>query len=286
MKIKQYKLYFMDQLASIYDEVETESFFYIILENKLHLKRIDLALDLDLEFSQHEIDIWNTILEQLKLEIPIQYILGITSFFGLDFEVNSSVLIPRPETEELVDWIMKENLKVSESKNVKILDIGTGSGCIAISLAKNVPNSLVFALDVSESALEMAQKNAVKNKVNVTFIQKNILETADLEQQFDIIVSNPPYVRNLEKHEIHKNVLDNEPHLALFVEDTDALIFYRKIATLAIKNLSETGKLYFEINQYLGVETVDLLKDLGFKNIELKKDIYGNDRMIKATFFE
>jgi release factor glutamine methyltransferase len=286
MKIKQYKQHFIEQLSSTYDEIEAESFFYLILENKHQLKRIDLALNLDLEFSKQEITIWDSILEQLKSEIPIQYILGTTSFFGLDLEVNSSVLIPRPETEELVDWIIKENLKIPKSKNVKILDIGTGSGCIAISLAKNVPNSLVFALDVSESALEMAQKNAVKNKVNVTFIQKNILETSDLLQQFDIIVSNPPYVRNLEKHKIHKNVLDNEPHIALFVEDTDALIFYRKIATLAIINLCNNGKLYFEINQYLGKETVELLKDLGFKNIELKKDIYGNNRMIKATILE
>ncbi len=280
MKIKQYKIYFLEQLVSIYDKVEAESFFYIILENKNNLKRIDLALNHDLEFSEFETNIWNTILEQLKLEIPIQYILGTTSFFGLEFEVNPTVLIPRPETEELVDWIISKNLKVEEPKNLKILDIGTGSGCISISLAKNIPNSIVFALDVSEGALEMARKNALKNQVNVTFIQKNILETTDLEQQFDIIVSNPPYVRNLEKHEIHKNVLENEPHLALFVDDNDALIFYRKIAELAKINLSENGKLYFEINQYLGKETVKLLLDLGFKNTKLKKDIYGNDRMI------
>jgi release factor glutamine methyltransferase len=286
MKIKLYKQHFIEQLSSIYDEIEAESFFYIILENKHLLRRIDLALNLDLEFSKQETTIWDSILEQLKSEIPIQYILGTTSFFGLDFEVNSNVLIPRPETEELVDWIIKENLKIPKSENIKILDIGTGSGCIAISLAKNISNSIVIGLEVAGNALETAQKNAVKNEVNVTFVQKNILETNDLEQQFDIIVSNPPYVRNLEKHEIQKNVLDNEPHVALFVDDDDALIFYRKIAKLAIINLSEKGKLYFEINQYLGKETVELLKDLGFKNIELKKDIYGNDRMIKATILE
>jgi len=166
---------------------------------------------------------------------------------------------------------------------IKILDIGTGSGCISVSLAKNIPNAEVFAIDVSEKALATAEKNTEINDVKVTFLEKNILETDDLEQQFDIIVSNPPYVRELEKVEIKKNVLDNEPHLALFVDDNDALIFYRKIAELAQKNLSQNGQLYFEINQYLGKEMMDLLEKTGFKNIELRKDIYGNDRMIRGT---
>jgi release factor glutamine methyltransferase len=160
------------------------------------------------------------------------------------------------------------------------LDIGTGSGCIAISLAKNLPKAQVSAIDVSENALATAKKNANSNSVSVAFLHRNILETEDLMQEFDVIVSNPPYVRNLEKEEIKKNVLDNEPHLALFVEDNDALIFYRKIAELAKKNLVKNGSLYFEINQYLGKETVELLENLGFKNIELRKDIYDNDRMI------
>jgi release factor glutamine methyltransferase len=205
-----------------------------------------------------------------------------TIFYVLDFEVNENVLIPRPETEELVEWILESQKSKVKSQKLKILDIGTGSGCIAISLAKNIPNATVFAIDISEKALATAKKNAEINGVNVTFLEKNILETEDLEQQFDIIVSNPPYVRELEKEEIKKNVLDNEPHLALFVEDNDALIFYRKIAELAQKNLVENGQLFFEINQYLGTETVDLLEKMNFKNIELRKDIYGNDRMIKA----
>ena len=209
--------------------------------------------------------------------------LGKTSFYGLDFEVNPAVLIPRPETEELVDWIIKSNVAAQASKIIKILDIGTGSGCIAISLAKNIPDAQVFAIDVSAEALATAQKNAEINKVQVTFINKNILETTDLEQQFDIIVSNPPYVRNLEKEEIKKNVLDNEPHLALFVQDNDALIFYRKIAELAQENLSENGQLFFEINQYLGQEMMELLEEMNFKNIELRKDIYGNYRMLLGT---
>ncbi|MCK8141847.1 peptide chain release factor N(5)-glutamine methyltransferase [Flavobacterium sp. I-SCBP12n] len=283
MKIRAYRSYFIQELESIFGEDEAESFFYLILEEKHQLKRIDLALQIDLTFSENEIKVWNVILEQLKQEIPVQYILGNTSFYGLDFEVNKNVLIPRPETEELVDWIIKSNTKDSFSKNIKILDIGTGSGCIAISLAKNVANAQVFAIDVAENALATAEKNAQNNKVEVAFWNRNILETYDLEEQFDIIVSNPPYVRNLEKEEIKKNVLDNEPHLALFVEDNDALIFYKKIAELAQKNLSENGQLYFEINQYLGKEMIGLLEKMNFKNIELRKDIYGNDRMIFAN---
>ena len=284
MKIKEYRNQFTQELTPIYDAGEAESFFYLILEEKMQLKRIDLALHPDLNFSEKEIVVWNSILQQLKKEIPIQYLLGKTSFYGLDFEVNENVLIPRPETEELVDWIIKSNSKSKNYKDLKILDIGTGSGCIAVSLAKNIPNSQVYAVDVSEKALATAKKNAELNNVKITFSNQNILKTEDLKQQFDIIVSNPPYVRNLEKEEIKKNVLDNEPHLALFVEDNDALIFYRKIAKLAQINLSENGQLFFEINQYLAKEMVELLEKMNFKNIELRKDIYGNDRMISCLF--
>lgn len=282
MKIKEYRTEFLQELTPIYDAGEAESFFYLILEEKNQLKQIDLALHPDLIFSADEIMVWNSLLESLKKEIPIQYILGKTNFYGLDFYVNENVLIPRPETEELVEWILESQKSKVKSQKPKILDIGTGSGCIAISLAKNLSEAAVFAIDVSEKALATAKKNAAINEVNVTFIEKNILETEDLEQQFDIIVSNPPYVRNLEKEEIKKNVLEHEPHLALFVEDNDALIFYRKIAALAQKNLSPNGQMYFEINQYLGVEMKDLLEKMNFKNIELRKDIYGNDRMIKV----
>ena len=283
MKIKEYRTQFIQNLSALYGEDESESFFYLILEEKQQLKRVDLALQPDLVFSEEEILVWNSILEKLKLEIPIQYLLGKTSFYGLDFEVNSDVLIPRPETEELVEWIIKSQKSKVKSQKVKILDIGTGSGCIAISLAKNIPNAQVFALDVSEKALATAKKNASLNKVDVTFLHQSILDTEDLGQEFDIIVSNPPYVRNLEKEEIKKNVLEYEPHLALFVEDDDALIFYRKIAQLAQKNLINSGQLYFEINQYLGKEMIDLLEKMNFKNVELRKDIYGNDRMTRGV---
>ena len=283
MTIKHYRDQFIQELTPLYDAGEAESFFYLILEAKHQLKRVDLALQPDLVFSKAELETWNLILEQLKKEIPIQYVLGSTHFYGLEFEVNSNVLIPRPETEELVDWIIEsQQLEIGDMK-VRILDIGTGSGCIAISLAKNLPNAEVFALDVSDKALATAQKNAELNQVTIQFIHQSILETEDLGQQFDLIVSNPPYVRHLEKQEIKKNVLDNEPHLALFVDDNDALIFYRKIAELALKNLNPQGQLYFEINQYLGQETLDLLQEMGFKYTVLRKDIYGNDRMIQCT---
>lgn len=278
MKIKAYRTQFLQALTPLYDAQEAESFFYLLLEARLGMKRIDLALDHDREFTANEIEHWNQILEQLKQFIPIQYIIGKTEFFGLEFEVNPDVLIPRPETEELVQWVLDDHLKES----TRILDIGTGSGCIAISLAKNLPHAQVSAIDISEKALGTAKRNAASNGVQVNFIQKNILETDDLEQQFDIIVSNPPYVRNLEKSEIKKNVLDHEPHLALFVDDHDALLFYRKIAGLALKHLSDKGKLYFEINQYLGKETMDMLEQKGFQQLELRQDMYGNNRMVFA----
>lgn len=276
MKITDYRSHFIQTLAPLYDAAEAESFFYLLLEDQTGMKRIDLALDRDREFSQTEIENWNPILEQLQQYIPIQYIIGKTEFFGLEFEVNPNVLIPRPETEELVQWILSNN----PNGNLKILDIGTGSGCIAISLAKNLPNAQVSAIDVSEKALETAKRNAQHNDVKVDFIRKDILQTEDLGQTFDIIVSNPPYVRNLEKEEIKKNVLDHEPHLALFVDDYDALVFYRKIAELAMQNLSKNGQLYFEINQYLGKETMDLLEQKGFQQMELRQDMYGNNRMV------
>lgn len=280
MLLKKYKSNFIKELSSINDEMEAESFFYLILEHFHQLKRIDLAINPDFEISESDMVRWENILAELKTQKPIQYILGETEFYGLKFMVDGNVLIPRPETEELVDLIVS-SFK-SQTSKLRILDIGTGSGCIPISLKKNLPNAEVFAIDVSENALEIAKKNAKLNGVEVNFILKNILETNDLEQQFDVIVSNPPYVRMLEKEEIKPNVLEFEPHLALFVEDNDALLFYRKIAQLAKKNLTENGSLFFEINQYLGKETVDLLESLGFKNILLLKDIYGNDRMISC----
>ena len=288
MLLKNYKTTFLHELSSLYEEQEIESFFYIILE-KLHgLKRIDLALNPQTVMDGAHLKQWKNIVSELKKQRPVQYILGETTFYGLSFLVNENTLIPRPETEELVELIIESTNYELRNTKLKVLDIGTGSGCIAISLAKYLPTSEVFAIDVSEEALATAKKNAELNKVAIDFISTNILDVitlsavAGLDKQFDIIVSNPPYVRNVEKAEIKPNVLEYEPHLALFVEDTDALLFYRKIAELAIKNLNPNGKLYFEINQYLGKETIKLLEDFGFRNVELKKDIYGNDRIISC----
>ncbi len=292
MVIKTLKTHFFNSLRNIQDEQEIESFFFILTEYLHNLKRVDIALNPNFEISDAEVDKWNAILSELQQEKPIQYITGEAWFYGLRFEVNENTLIPRPETEELVEWIIESQKSKVQSQKLEILDIGTGTGCIPISLKSNLPQANVSAIDVSEKALKVAKRNAELNKVEINFIQANILEVEDLSQlptsithhlsSYNIIVSNPPYVRNLEKQEIKKNVLDYEPHLALFVEDTDALLFYRKIAQLALKNLTPNGLLFFEINQYLGKETVELLENLGFKNIELKKDIYGNDRMVKS----
>ena len=280
MKIKNLKSHFFSELQTIQEDSEIESFFFILTEYLHHLKRIDVSLNPDFEVSETDLEKWNTIISELKTEKPIQYITGEAWFYGYRFEVNENTLIPRPETEELVEWIIESTKLEAGSKKLNILDIGTGSGCIPISLKKEIPYAIVSAIDVSEKALIMARKNAVDNEVEVNFILQNILESESLIEKYDIIVSNPPYVRNLEKQEIKKNVLAYEPHLALFVEDTDALLFYRKIAQLALTSLTPNGKLFFEINQYLGNETVELLENLGFKNIELRKDFVGNDRMI------
>ena len=281
MTFKEIKSSFRSELYPFFDEQEIDSFFYLVLEKFHQLKRVDLALQPNLKVSESELVQWKLVLEQLKNQKPIQYIVGETFFCDLIFKVNEHTLIPRPETEELVYWILEEVKNISIST---IVDIGTGTGCIPISLKKNLPKSTVFGIDISEEALKVANENAQMNEVDVQFMQKNILETSDLQNQFDVIVSNPPYVRNLEKAEINANVLAFEPHLALFVSDEDPLIFYRKIAELAKNNLKQNGLLFFEINQYVGKETVSLLADLGFKNIELRKDIYGNDRMVKTSF--
>jgi release factor glutamine methyltransferase len=280
MQIKNLKSHFFSELQTIQEESEIESFFFILTEYLHHLKRIDISLNPDFEVSETDLEKWNTIISELKTEKPIQYITGEAWFYGYRFEVNENTLIPRPETEELVEWIIESTKLEAGSKKLNILDIGTGSGCIPISLKKEIPYAIVSAIDVSQKALEIARKNAVNNEVEVNFILQDILESKFLIEKYDIFVSNPPYVRNLEKQEIKKNVLAYEPHLALFVEDTDALLFYRKIAQLALTSLAPNGKLFFEINQYLGKETVELLENLGFKNIELRKDFVGNDRMI------
>ena len=285
MSLTEFRIFFRNALLEIYPPKEIESFFFLLIDEYLNLKRIDTVLNPDFEIDDKKIIVLEIILAKLKKEIPIQYIIGETEFYGLPFLVDENTLIPRPETEELVEWILEEikkNYKTSsnnydtiltknEKKSLSILDIGTGSGCIPISLAKISSSSLkLTAIDVSLNALKIAKKNAAINNVDINFIELDILKAKFLSDQYDVIISNPPYVRNLEKTEIQNNVLENEPHLALFVSDENPLIFYDKIADLAKINLTKNGLLFFEINQYLANETIELLKNKGFKNIYLE----------------
>jgi release factor glutamine methyltransferase len=279
MLINEYKKQFTETLTPIFGAEEAESFFNIALEEITGLRRVDLIMKPDSVLTDTQKQKWDDVLAQLLQQKPIQYIFGKAYFYGLEFKVNENTLIPRPETEELVEWIIHEN---KNRQDISILDIGTGSGCIAISLADNLKQAAVSALDVSEGALAIAKENATSNTINVDFIQKDILTATALPQEYDIIVSNPPYVRNFEKHEIKPNVLTYEPHLALFVDDNDPLIFYRKIARLAKLHLKKGGRLYFEINQYLGPETVQMLETEGFNNVILRKDLFGNNRMVSC----
>lgn len=280
MTISKLKSLFQTELNSIYPKNEIDSFYHILTEFKLGMSRIDKALNPEQELDENAIAFFKNAISLLYSEKPIQYITEETEFYGLPFQVNKNVLIPRPETEELVNWIIESS---DTNKEITILDIGTGSGCIAISLAKNLPKAKVTAIDFSEPAIHIALKNAKKNKVSIEFIKQDILKTTSLTKSFDIIVSNPPYVRELEKKEINNNVLSFEPHSALFVADDNALVFYRKIADLAINHLKPNGKLFFEINQYLAKETLDMLTEKGFTQNKLKKDIFGNDRMTKSS---
>lgn len=288
MLLKEIKNIFHKELDEVYPVEEVDTFFYMMLEHYLGLERFILALEPNFIVSKKEEQPLFEGLSKLKLEKPIQYILGETEFMDLKFSVNKSVLVPRPETEELVRWIL-DNCQVEVSRNLKILDIGTGSGCIAISLAKNLPNAKVYALDVSEEALVVAKENAEFNEVAIEFIHADILELETLgfdsaqPDNFDIIVSNPPYVREKEKAAMQTNVLEHEPQLALFVTNEKPLVFYKRITAFAKTHLNEGGALYFEVNQYLGEETKQLLEDQDFSEIELRKDMFGNDRMLKGT---
>lgn len=286
MILKDFRLFFKNELIDVYPNNEIDSFFFLLIDEYLGLQRIDTVLKPDFKIDELELSILKNALKRLKKEEPIQYIIGKTEFYGYPFLVDENTLIPRPETEELVEWVLQEveSWKLDNRKAISILDIGTGTGCIPISLAKNLPETNISAIDVSKNALKVANKNARLNKVNVNFIELDILNTKNLPQQYNIIISNPPYVRELEKAEIQKNVLKNEPHLALFVSDENPLVFYNKIADLAKDYLSKNGLLFFEINEYLGKETVDMLKYKGFNNIELRKDLFKNDRMIKASY--
>ena len=274
----------VSEITPVYEENEAKSIIHLLLEHYLNLSKTDIFLDKSILQSVN----FQEITERLKTQEPIQYIIGETEFYGRKFKVTPDTLIPRPETEELVQLtINNEQLTViikSIDNNLKILDIGTGSGCIAISLACELPDAQVFAYDISEKALKIAQENAEKNKANVIFEKVNIFEPFTVyHSPFTVIVSNPPYVMNSEKVEMERNVLEYEPHLALFVEDNNPLIFYRKIAEFAAKNLTEKGLCIVEINQAFGLETAELFWYQGFSEVEILKDMFGKDRMVKAV---
>lgn len=283
MTFKNIQEEFHVALDAIYGAEEVDSFFFMLTEFYYQKSRLYLALNRDEPIENPQK--LQKALEQLIREKPIQYIIGETEFLGLPFKVNSDVLIPRPETEELVQWILNHE---DPGTPIQILDIGTGSGCIAVALAKQLPKAQVFGLDVSPLALNVAQNNADLNQVKVQFIDADILNisttTALFDQQFDIIVSNPPYVRKIEKKSMASNVLDNEPHLALFVEDEDPLLFYRAICQFSKIYLKKEGRLFFEINEFLGSQMIQLLTTEGFHDIQLKQDIFKKDRMIKAIY--
>jgi release factor glutamine methyltransferase len=265
------------ELAAYYPETEIEGFIRIIFESVLSMTYTQFVLEKEKQIDEIDFKSIAKIVSALKTYRPIQYILGETEFYDLKIKVNPGVLIPRPETEELVHWVCKTGVQ----PGAKLVDIGTGSGCIALALKKELPKANVWAVDVSAKALETAKENARLNQLDLEFAEADILQWEKYEWPvYDIIVSNPPYVRESEKKLMNSNVLDYEPEGALFVSDDDPLVFYRRIAEFARANLMRGGYLFFEINEYLGTEMEDLLKGLGFSAIDLRQDINGKNRMI------
>ncbi len=264
-------------LQENYDAGEAQSLSRLLLQEFLVIDRTKLMINDDFTISEEQLQLLDQAISRLILNEPIQYIIGQAHFYGRDYQVSPDVLIPRPETEELVDLMIKNHA----TDSFHILDIGTGTGCIPITLAKALFNSKLSAMDISESALSMAKSNALLHKANVQFIQKDILNE-DLSEMYDIIVSNPPYITVKEKKQMHQNVLAFEPEIALFVPDEDPLLFYRRIAELGKSNLREGGFLYFEINEYFGRETKEMLQGYDYREVQLIKDLSNKDRIVTA----
>ncbi len=269
------------KLLDYYDEREADNLLFMIIEEYCHLSKAEVLTESFKTINESELLKIHFAVNDLMNYKPVQYILGKTEFYGLPLIVNSDVLIPRPETEELAEMIIKEN---NSAKKLRVLDIGTGSGCIAIAIKKNLPDAGVFAIDISPAALHTAKRNASLNHVEIQFILQDFLNQDNQHRHgnFDIIVSNPPYVRISEKNIMKKNVLNYEPASALFVDDNDPLIFYRAIADFSIQNLNKQGKVYCETNQYLSNETLSLFREYGFEFAEQRIDLNGNYRFIIA----
>ena len=278
--MQQLKQKFLDNLSKSYDEKEILSFFFQSVQKVTGCSKSVLLANPAFSFSDEQEKRLDAILIRLQAMEPIQYILEECEFYGLSFCVNPSVLIPRPETEELVEWIISDY----SGQSGNLLDIGTGSGCIAVAAGKFLKSFSISAIDLSEAALAVAKENAERNHCRVQFMQADILKPDDMDfdGDFDVIVSNPPYVCEREKGRMSQNVLRYEPHLALFVRDDDPLLFYKAIALFGKRRLKAEGKLYLEINEELGKECVALLASLGYRDIVLRKDIFGRDRMIRA----
>ncbi|MBE6342590.1 MAG: peptide chain release factor N(5)-glutamine methyltransferase [Lentimicrobiaceae bacterium] len=278
--VKDIRKYYCELLCSLYGKDEANAMILILFKYYFNIDRVRMVLEPDLRLSESEMLKIHFAVKDLLRNKPIQYVIGETEFCDLKFKVNENVLIPRPETAEMISKIVNSQHSIVNS-HCSIIDIGTGSGCIAISLAKLISNSNVYALDISEEALKIARENAFNNNVSVSFIHDDILNLKNnIETKFDIIVSNPPYVRELEKAEMHNNVLKWEPHNALFVSDNDPLIFYRSILEFAKTHLKENGEVWFEINEYLGKEMSDLCHELGFSNVKIHKDFRDRDRVM------
>ncbi len=282
MKILQdYELLFQNELQTLYDNDEIKAIFFVVIAETFGLNRTSYQFRKIDSVSDTESANILRILHDLKKHRPIQYIFNKADFYGEVFHVNESVLIPRQETEELVDLIIKNH---KSFPNLKIIDIGTGSGCIPITLSKYLNDAVVTTVDISKEAIKTAQENAKNLKTSIQFINADIFEWDYIfsDQQYDIIVSNPPYITPGEKQYMSQNVLAYEPELALFIEESAPLIFYDVISSFALKHLAPGGDLYFEINQYLGSETEELINKKGFEQVKLIKDINGADRIIHA----
>ena len=282
MKLKQLAESYQLELKPVYGTDEVNAIFRTVSQHVLGFNSHQFFLNKNTEVADENVLAFTSVLAKLKNNFPLQYILGFTEFYGQRFQVNQAVLIPRPETEELVKLILDT---IANKKNhLRILDIGTGSGCIAITLKKKLPNATVYATDISEEALAVARKNADLNSVSIHFLKHDILNDGALNiKNFNLIVSNPPYIAENQKTDMHKNVLLYEPHSALFVSNENPLIFYKSVVDFAKNYLSKKGLLFFEINENSGAETMQIIKDNGFINSYLFKDIQRKNRMIKAS---
>ncbi len=281
MTVADIQATFRTQLSRIYGEREGRFITGMVLEKILLLPPHKLSLERFLVLTSNQQQQLQSILPRLLNHEPVQYVLGEADFMGRKFKVDSSVLIPRPETEELVYWI--QETYASSSSSLQMADIGTGSGCIAVSLSAIFPSAQIQAFEVSEEALALAQMNNQLHQTKVNFARLDILTQTLLPVQYDVIVSNPPYIALIEKNDMAENVLNFEPHLALFVPTEDDLLFYRVIARQATQALKSGGRLFFEINYMRGEATVNMLKDLGFESVELRKDLSGKDRMVMGV---